>query len=187
MTTVSELIVEQEIRGESGVVKYIAQFNKITGDYITLHLWHENHALEQVYSKYLEVEFDPVLYGHIGNYDNFEIVPIDQVPVLVTEESLDVLAEDKVLRDYSYGRQLNLLGASIMTLANHVGCPLPELEEMLSSISETLRKNELRKQSHDKNPESLYVSKERAAIILSRQLEGGLHEAHGPRKISSKG
>ena len=185
MTTPSQLAAEQEIRGASGVQKYIAQFNKITGEYITMHHWHENHALETVYSKYLEVEFDPNLFGHIGNYDDFQIVPIDQVPVLVPEEHLDTLAEDKILRDYSYGKQLNMLSASILKLAEHVGCPLPELEEMVSSIAETLRKNQLRKDSHEANPESQYVSKEQAAATLSRQLEGGLHEALGPRKISN--
>lgn len=185
MTTASHLQAEQEIRGTTGVVKYIAQFNKFNGQYMTMHHWHENWALEQTYSKYIEVEFDPSLYGHVGNYDDFRIVPIDEVPVPVLEEQLDTLASDKILRDYSYGKQLNILGASILTLAEHVGCPLPELEEMVSAIAETLRKNDLRKESHAANPESNYVSKEDAAATLSRQLEGGLHEALGPRKISS--
>ena len=183
LTDKPQMAAELVLQGrEVGKTRWIVQFNKDSGAYITTHLWHENHALETVYSKYLEVEFDPSTHTVMGDYDDFQVVLIQDKPVVIREQDLDSVAAEKVTTEFSVGKQLNTLAATLRGVAKELGLEVPELEEMSDQIAEVLRKNDLRKQSYANSPEITYLTKSDIIEQTSKQMEGGRHEAIGARE-----
>jgi hypothetical protein len=175
------LATEAEIRGSSGVIRYIAEFNRLTGAFITLHLWHENWALNQQYSKYLEVEFDPTTHGHMGDYDTFQILPLEEIPIVEVESQVDAVASGQIEKAFSVGHQLNVLMDAIQIIADTVGAQVPELTEMREQIIEIRERNIRHKEALAASPEHVFLTWAEEQRILSEQMEGGMYEALGPR------
>lgn len=166
----------------SGKTRVLLQFNKITGAPVGVLSWVEPATLNQEFFTYVEdPEFDLENDLVKGNYPDYQVVDRRTQPQKVYEAALDSVARDKITKVYPVVQQVNVLGRAILKLSEQLGVDQSELNEMLAYIAEVKRTNAIQKQSYMENPAYEYISIEAAEAATADQLEGGLHEAYGPR------
>lgn len=164
-----------------GKIRALAQFNKISGALVSIMQYVDPERLSHEYFLYKEIEFDFENDILVGTYSDFKIIPKDQAPIVITEPSLDAMARDKITKRYPVIQQVNILGRAIMKLSEHLGIEQDEMEEMLDYIAEVKHANKLRKEYYQENPNYEYKSQADLDAEEAARLEGGLHEAYGPR------
>jgi hypothetical protein len=120
--------------------------------------------------------------------DNFKVIPASEQKEKVYERFLNLQAEQKITKRYPLVDQINLLVAAIQRLAKeHEFTDLPEfkaLAEMTSYVDQCIETNQAKKEFYSGNPDVDYYSDERVAAEESAKMEGGIHEAIGPRVVS---
>lgn len=167
-----------------GKQRALAQFNKITGAFITVMTWIEPETLNHEFYEYREVEIDFEKEYIKGNLRDFTVARNDERPPVISEQTLDLSAQERITKEYPVVEQVNIIAKAVQALNRHLGVENEELEEMIDYISEVLRNNKVRKEFYRDNPDYEYVSYEYLAKQQSEQLEGGLHEALGGRPIT---
>lgn len=120
--------------------------------------------------------------------DTFEVIPASEQKEKVYERTLNMQAEQKITKMYPLVNQVNLLVSAIQRLAKeHEFTDLPEfkaLAEMTSYIDQCIETNQAKKVFYSGNPDVDYYTDERVAAEESARMEGGIHEALGPRNIT---
>jgi hypothetical protein len=165
-----------------GKSKVLLQFNKITGALVGILSWVEPETLNTVFFDYVTVEeFDFENDEVVGNYPDFKVVDRRTLPSVMYEESLDAIARDKITKKYPVIQQVNVLGTAILKLSEALGIDQEELIEMRDYIDEVKRVNAVQKAFYQESPDYEYVSIEDQEAREADQMEGGLHEAYGPR------
>ncbi|MBE0438305.1 MAG: hypothetical protein IBX57_00865 [Gammaproteobacteria bacterium] len=156
---------------------YLAQFNKANGVFTTIiddveDLELLNHDLFY----YKRVVINPSTQVVLGNYVNFNVVNIQDLPTSITEEQVDVLAREKIVSVYPIEKQLNILSGAIISLSEKLGVEIPEIKEMQSFIEEVLRINKIRKMSYMDNPDYDYKTEDDVRLEFYLKHEGGILE-----------
>lgn len=181
-----QAIVEQH-KMPDGKSRCLAQFNKITGELVSVLTWVEPETLNNDYFVYDEVMFDFSNDEIIGTYGSHQVVDKKVLPEVITEEQLDIMARDKITKEYKVVRQVNILGRAILKLSEAAGIEQDELQEMLDYIQEVKKANAIRKEYYKESPLFTYKSYQDLEDENMRRLEGGLHEAYGPRASDRPG
>ena len=153
----------------------LAQFNKITNSFImVLQKPDDMSILNTEHYNYIEIDIDPVLQTIVGDYNNFNIVNIDDMPVQVDEDALNILARDRIIKEYPIERQLTILGTVLEKLADSAGIQANELKDMNDFIAEVKRNNSIRKQFYANSPDFEFKSTEELDEIDANKYEGGI-------------
>lgn len=165
-----------------GKSKVLLQFNKITGALVGVLSWVEPETLNQDFFDYETIEeYDFENDEVVGNYPDYKVVDRRTLPSVMYEESLDAIARDKITKKYPVIQQVNILGRAILKLSEALGIEQDELIEMRDYIEEVKRVNAVQKAFYQESPDYEYISYEESEARQADQMEGGLHEAYGPR------
>ena len=153
----------------------LAQFNKITNSFImVLQKPDDMSILNTEHYNYIEIDIDPVLQTIVGDYNNFNIVNIDNMPVQIDEDALNILARDRIIKEYPIERQLTILGTVLEKLADSAGIEVNELKDMNDFIAEVKRNNSIRKQFYANSPDFEFKTTEELDEIDANKYEGGI-------------
>lgn len=162
----------------------LAQFNKITKVFITILQKVDVSWLNNDFYLYREINIDPIKEKVIGTYDNFEIVSIEDQPLAITEDGLNALAREKILKKYPIEEQLTIIEKTLEILASTAGIDYSELKEMNEYIAEIKRANGIRKDFYANDSDYQYTSTEDMEQLLSLQHEGGIMDYEPKVNIS---
>lgn len=179
----------------SGKTEVVLQFNKITGAFLAALSLVDPATLNQEFFVYAIDEMDFDTEEVVGDYPNYEIRLKQAEKPRIYEVEMDLAAQAKITKRYPVVQQVNVVSDAINSLAAAVQglltevdptleTALNELNEMRDYINEVKTDNARRKAFYRDSPEFDYVSNEDVAEQYERQLEGGLHEAYGPREIT---
>jgi DNA-binding Lrp family transcriptional regulator len=158
-------------------VKALAQFNKLNKMFTTIIGMVENVSmLNHDLFLYKEINIDLDKEKVVGNYDNFEIINIQNAPLEITEDSLNLIAREKILNEYPIERQLSILGSILEKVAISAGVDCDDLKEMNDFINEIRRVNGVRKEFYASNPDYKYMSTEEFNEMIEKMYEGGIQE-----------
>lgn len=158
-------------------VSALAQFNKLNGYFtMVLGLVDDISILNHDYYLYQPVEIDVDNEKIIGTYDNFTIVNINEQPLEINEDSLNLYAREKIIEVYPLEKQLTILGTVLERLADQNGIEANDLKEMNAFIQEVKRVNGLKKQFYAENPDYKYVSTEELDQAIAKKYEGAINE-----------
>lgn len=161
-------------------VQALAQFNKINKLFITvLGMVEDLSMLNNTHYLYKEVEIDVDQERIEGNYDNFQIVPINSGPLLITEGTLNALAREKIVEVYSLETQLSIIAETLERIADSVGVECEQLKDMNDFIQEVKRANQIRKDFYSTNSDYQYQSTDDVQNLLNQKYEGGIREYEG--------
>lgn len=165
-------------------IEALAQFNKITKVYITVLQKVEVSWLNNDFYLYREVTIDPVREKIIGTYDNFEIVSMNDQSLTITEDGLNALAREKILKKYSIETQLTIIERTLEKMASVMNIDYAELKEMNDYIEEIKRSNGIRKEFYANDIDYDYVSTEDMEQRLLLQHEGGIMDYEPKARIN---
>jgi hypothetical protein len=161
-------------------VDALAQFNKINKVFIMILSCPSNmELLNHDMYLYKQVSIDKDKEKIIGNYDDFRIVSIDDEPMEITEDTLNLLAREKIVERYPIENQLTIIGRLLEQLADASAIECEDLKEMNDYIAEVKRVNKIRKEFYAANPDYRYVSTEEFQRLLDDKYEGGIQEYGG--------
>jgi DNA-binding Lrp family transcriptional regulator len=158
-------------------VKALAQFNKLNKMFTTvIGLVEDISMLNHDLFLYKEIEIDLDQEKVVGNYDSFKVINIHDAPLEITEDSLNLIAREKILKDYPMERQLSILGGVLEKVAVSAGVECEELKEMNDFINEVRRVNGIRKDFYANNLDYKYMSTEEFNDMIEKMYEGGIQE-----------
>lgn len=165
---------------ETNKIQALAQFNKLNGMFtMILGMVDDLSMLNHDLYNYVEVLIDPDMETIEGTFTNFQIVDTRNLPIEITEDSLNALARDKILATYPMESQLSILGSVLEKLADANGIECNDLKEMNDFILEVRRVNGIRKEFYASNPEYRYRSTEELDEYIRQKYEGGILENAG--------
>ncbi len=181
----------------TGGTKVLLQFNKISGAHTAVLGYVDPATLNNEFYVYVVHEnFDFQEDEVRGMYPDFEVVNRADAPLMMFESQLDLAAQQKITKRYPVINQLNNVGNAIVELGRVVQSILGDhpdlalvdalvvLDEMNDYISEVKAANKLRKEHYLESDDFVYVSRDQEYAEQEAQLEGGLHEAYGPKEIT---
>lgn len=202
-----EQAIAEQYAMPSGKTQVWLQFNKVNGAFVMVLSGDlDVGTLNQEFFTYAQAEFDFENDVVVGTADNYQIVAKTDLPEEIYESHLDSLARDKITKVYPVIQQVNLVGKATVALDQNIVAigerldklvallgesealpPLAlqsvtaELVEMQNYIDEVKQANALRKQYYQESDAHEYISDEAVQARMDAVLEGGLHEAYGPR------
>lgn len=154
-----------------------AQFNKLNKKFITvLGTVEDPSMLNHDMFLYKDIEIDLYNESVVGDYDNFSIVANADQPLEITEDSINELAREKIVKRYPIEKQLSIIGDLLVRLADNAAIDATDAKEMTAYISEIKRTNAIRKQFYIDNPDYVYWSTEELDSKLAEMFEGGIDE-----------
>ena len=153
----------------------VAQFNKMNKEFITLIGGVKDiSGLNHDHYLYSFVTIDEESEKIVGNYDNFEVKKLVDMPSEITEQEMDMLAHEKIVGKYPIAKQLNVLSRTLEALADRMGVNNDELKEMNAFIDEVRRVNSVRKQYFSEADNFEYISDEDLDNRISKKYAGGI-------------
>jgi hypothetical protein len=162
---------------ELNKVEALAQFNKLNGLFtMVLGKVDDISMLNHDFYVYKEIEIDTTNETVLGTIDNFSIVNIHEQPLVVTEDSLNFYAREKIIEVYPLEKQLSIIGSILEKLSDAAGIEADDLKEMNDFISEVKRVNGLKKQFFVENPDYQYMSTEDLEAAINKKYEGAINE-----------
>jgi hypothetical protein len=132
--------------------------------------------LNHDYYVYKEILIDITNETVVGTVDNFRIVNIHEQPLVITEDSLNFYAREKIIEAYPLEKQLSILGSVLEKLSDIAGIEAEDLKEMNDFIAEVKRVNDLKKKFFAENPDYQYVSTEELEAAINKKYEGAINE-----------
>lgn len=154
-----------------------AQFNKLNKKFITvLGVVEDPSMLNHDMFLYKDIEIDLYNESVVGDYDNFSIVDNSVQPLEITEDSINELARERIVKKYPLEKQLSVIGELLERLADNAAIDATDIKEMNAYIGEIKRANAIRKQFYADNPDYVYWSTEELDAKLAEMFEGGIDE-----------
>ena len=154
-----------------------AQFNKLNKKFITvLGTVEDPSMLNQDMFLYKDIEIDLYEETVVGDYDSFTIIANADQPLEITEDSINELARERIVKKYPLEKQLSIIGDLLVRLADASGIEATDAKEMTAYIDEIKRANAIRKQFYVDNPDYVYWSTEELDNKLAEMFEGGIDE-----------
>lgn len=176
-----DLAIANEFVLPENRIPAVLQFNTITGAFITATTGDIKTLGGKEHFTYIEAEWDFTHDAVIGKYPNYQVVDSRTLPTVVYESSLDMIARDKITKEYPVIQQVNILGRAIMKLSVELKIDQEELLEMFSYIDQVKQTNAITKEEYKESPAYDYISLEQQAADFDATLEGGVHELYGAR------
>lgn len=167
-------------------MKALIQFNKASGAYVNAFSYVPLERLNHQYYTYEEAEIDFDTQVVVGDVKTWKVVNRNEQPTVIYEVALNKLCRDKIEKEYEPQTQLGILTNVILDLAKKAklsGESVDKLNEMVSYIEETRRRNVILKNAYAANKSFKYVTIEEQNKITEAQLDGGVHEFLGPRNL----
>src|SRR6056300_184933 len=156
-----------------GSTTMLAQFNKITGEFIGLLQPEEDLSiLNHDFFNYTEVEIDVATQELVGQYDNFQIVNIQDQPVTIYEAALDNAAQFKIDKSYGVYKRMEVQEKLLEKIAAALDVEHEEFLEMRDYIAEVKANNNLYKESLKADPAYKFVSLQDDITTYENRLEG---------------
>lgn len=153
----------------------LAQFNKLNGAFImVLGMPDDISMLNHDFYKYVEIEIDFPEETVVGNYDNFSIVSVHDVPALLIEDDVNEVARQKILNSYPVEKQLTIISKAVEIISEALSIDVPEIVEMNAFIDEIKRSNSIRKEFYSNSPDFDYKTSEEFDEMTQRIYEGGI-------------
>tara|TARA_R110000772_G_scaffold132933_1_gene241374 strand:+ start:440 stop:991 length:552 start_codon:yes stop_codon:yes gene_type:complete len=163
----------------------IAVFNRVSGVFVAFTDNDNKEHMDDTYYKFKVIDIDEDKEVWSGDFETGSVESIDDIPVEVTEESLNLAASSVILDTYPLGKQLNIVQSLLTTIieANPeiVGESVDEFKSMVNFISGRRKLNKKFKNVYSEGDDWTYTSSEEAASKMSQQMAGGLHELGGPQ------
>lgn len=169
---------------ETNKIEVLIQFNAVSGAYITIHPIENEIYLDKKYFKYKTDFIDPDNEKVVGTYDDYQILHKTDIPMDIPETGLNIMARSKIFKEYDLAQQMAVVLKTIEKILEQTNIISEEFTEMKSYIDEVLRTNQLRKESFANDEAFNYISKQDQYEMDNAILDGGLHEAIGPRQLS---
>lgn len=167
--------------------KVFLQFNKTSGVFVTtISGITSDSILNKEFYNYIEVEMDVNKQIVQGTYDDFKIIDKSKLPPRVYESHLNKLCHEKITKEYPYVKQIDVMRTVLEELVKSSkidGKIIEEFDEMNSYINEIKRRNKVIKESYKNSKGHQYISIAKQNEESEKKLEGGIHEAIGPRPI----
>lgn len=167
----------------------LAMFNRTSGAAIGLLGWVDPITLNNEHYAYVEVEAVLSTDNIRGTIESFEIYnPSEEEVQEVHETALNTQAQEKILKVYPVGEQLNIMRNLLLEMVSVLGVKEDDLvalgpfREMNGYIEEVVANNNARKEYFASSPDYVYISDEDAASKFETTLDGGLHEIYGARR-----
>lgn len=159
----------------------LAQFNKINGKFTTiLSMVDDISLLNHDFYNYKQIQIDLYNETVVGDYDNFEIVNLNEGNLEINEDMLNELARDKIVKEYPIERQLTILGKTLEKIADSASVTdIEDIKEMNDYIDEIKRVNRVRKEFYKNNPDYEYKTTEELDQIISEKYEGSIQAYDG--------
>jgi hypothetical protein len=173
-------------------------FNKQNGMYITyvvvpLAMSQHDDTLYEAREAMFDHALD-VIQGQLTKLpsglwqEDWKVILRSELPEEVYEHALNLQAEQKITKRYPIVDQINLVVAALQRLAKeHDLNDHPEfqaLAEMTSYTAQVLETNAAKKEFYRDHPDVIYISDEQREAETSARMEGGIHEALGPRDVT---
>lgn len=161
-----------------------AIFNKHSGEFICYINTENINSIDTTNFKVRVVEFDDETERFTGDYESGQVKNLDDLPVVVTEEAMDIACSRAIDTVYPVYTQLNILTNIVSHLVETSDVPdelLKPFEQMKQFIKGRRDLNENFKSAYDQGDDWEYISKSQSSEALNSALEGGLHEEIGPR------
>lgn len=183
-----DLALAASIKTPEGPQPAVAQFNKLTGVLVATLFNVDPDTLNQDFFDYRVLEdFDFATQQVVGTIDDFKIVNTDTLPGVIYENDLNTSAQQKITKEYPVVEQLNVVARVVAQLAAKAKLNTPEvaeLTEMLAYIEEIKADNNRYKEFYSDS--NLYDYKDDASVAAeeANRMEGGVHEAYGPRTVA---
>lgn len=183
---------------EEGRISATALFNKQNGVFITpisipLEESQYDKSLYEGRSILFNFAQDVLIGGLIKNADGtfsdaFTVMKQSEQKEKIYEKMLNMQAEQKITKVYPLVNQINLLVKAIQRLGTeHDLLEHPEftaLSEMVSYIDQCIATNQAKKEFYSESPDVDYISDDQLKAELAAKMEGGIHEALGPKPIT---
>lgn len=183
---------------DDGRISATALFNKQNGVFITpvgipFEESQYDKALYEGRSILFNFAEDVLIGGLIKNDDGtwsdaYTVIKRSEQKEQIFEKMLNLQAEEKITKIYPLVNQINLLVKAIQRLGTeHDLLEHPEftaLSEMVSYIDQCIATNKAKKEFYSESPDVDYITDEQLEIEASARMEGGIHEALGPRGIT---
>lgn len=167
--------------------KVFLQFNKTSGVFVTtISGITSDSILNKEFYNYIEVEMDVNKQTVEGTYDDFKIIDKDSLPTRVYESHLNKLCHEKIIKEYPLVKQIDVMRSVLEEMITASGSTTDfttEFDEMNSYIDEIKRRNKVIKESYKNSKGHQYISIAQQTEEYEKKLEGGIHEAIGPRPI----
>jgi hypothetical protein len=176
-----DLAIAKEFVLPEDRIPAILQFNTITGAFVTALTGDIETLGGKDFFTYVEADWNFTHDTVIGNYPDYHVVDTRQLPTKIYESSLDMIARDKITKEYPVIQQVNILGRAITKLSEALGIEQEEMTELLSYIAQVKQTNAVTKQEYQESPDYDYISIEQEAADYEATLEGGVHELYGAR------
>lgn len=178
----------KKMQAPTGAMKVLAQFNRLTGELITVMQYVDPNTLNQEPFVYRVIEdFNFEEDEVVGTADDFKVVKTEDMPSLVSEEDLNERAREKITKRYPLAHQLSIVGDALHKLAVEAGVDLPDLEEMVGYVKEVRRENQVRKAFYRESKDYEYVTVEEASRREARRLEGGqIDPEYDPTRVGTR-
>jgi hypothetical protein len=171
----------------TGPQKMLAQFNAVSGAYITCISLAPLEYLNTDNFKYVEVEIDTITQKIVGVYDNFKVVNYADEPTVIYESKINDLCRTKIYKRFEPEVQLDILRDVVTQLCEKVGFEHEALLDMNDYIDGVKRANKVLKQAYIDNPDFKFITIKEQAAIEEAKLDGGLHELMGPKNLIEQG
>ena len=176
-----------EIRALVNEKEKIVYFNKLSGQMVGIMSKECAEHLNTDYYTYKPITIDETKEKWVGNLEDGRVVNLDDAPVTVREEELDGACTAAIERLYPPYSQINALSAALRAVIAQTGASGPEIDHFLDIfdyIDEKRSQNNNYKKAYEEGPDWDYKSKAQSAAEYNAAMEGGLHEAEGPREHS---
>ena len=168
----------------AGEKEKIVYFNKASGQMVGIMSKDCAEHLNTKFYTYKPITIDETKEKWVGNLDDGRVVNIDDAPVTVKEEELDHACTNTIERLYPPHTQINAIAGAIRAIVEKTGTTGPEIDRFLDVfdyIDEKRGQNKNYKKAYEEGPDWDYKSKAQCAEEYNAAMEGGVHEAEGPR------
>ena len=169
---------------EPGEIEMLLQFNAITKVFIAAYSTGNEEFMDKIHFIYKLDKLDPEKQKVIGTYDDYKIINKSDVQLEFSEVGLNIDARSKIFKEYDLAQQMAVMITAMEKVLLKNNIEDSDFIEMKSYIDEVLNTNRLRKESLAIDPNFIYKTKEQEYEERNLRLEGGLHEAIGPRVLS---
>lgn len=122
--------------------------------------------------------------GNLGSMDDYNVVARNELPEVVTEDSLNQAAAAKITSVYPVAQQVTLCANLLDKIKKKLDIEDEEFDEYLDYVQLVLDANAARKETMAASTTVRYMSDADAAAEVKLLYDGGLHEEN-PRQTAT--
>ena len=176
--------LDDEMTG-SGESEFLLIFNKTSGAYIGHVVGHVNETKsDSTHYKFKKVKFDPTVYEWRGDFDTGELKRVIDAPVMISEEFVDNQTNYSIRDVYDWYHQMNVMMdvmGKVIEKNDMDGDEVEDFKQVHDYIKGRREAGTKFKEAYKGSPDFQFETKQQMVDRVGRELDGGLHEALGPK------